>query len=67
MSSEGTRNVLMYFGAMGVVSTFWLLLLGLVNHSPLQLTGAAAALIVTVFCFRAYRAELRKDSQPPNG
>jgi len=58
---------LMYFGAMGVVSTFWLLVLGLVNHSPLQLAGAAAALIVTVFCLRAYRAELRKDTQPPEG
>jgi hypothetical protein len=69
MSSEGSRNILMYFGSMSALLTFWLVVLGLQNHSPLQLAGAVATLAITIFCVRSYVAELRKDRRdnPPGG
>jgi len=58
------QNMLMFFGAMGTIIAFWLLLLGVLNSNWAQLGGGVLAGAVAAACFRGYANVLRKQDPP---
>ena len=61
MNNVGKQNVSLFLGAMLSVGTFWFLLLGFMETSPLKLVGGMLCLVGAVFSFRYYRDQLRLD------
>lgn len=61
MNNVGKQNVSLFLGAMFSVGTFWFLLLGVVETSPLKLAGGVICLVGAVLSFRYYRDQLRLD------
>lgn len=57
----------MFLGAMFSVGTFWLLLLGVTQTSPVKILGGVACLIGAVYSFRYYRQQLRLESDGQDG
>ena len=61
------QNVSMFLGATFSLATFWLLLLGITQSSPLKILGGVVCLVGAVLSFRYYREQLQPDSDSDSG
>ena len=62
MNTVVKQNVSMFLGATFSLATFWFLLMGVAQSSPLKILGGVVCLVGAVLSFRYYREQLRLDS-----